>query len=41
LLALGKNKIRLVPYQVEMGGSLFSTEESLATLATYIDHVLS
>ncbi len=41
VLNLGLNKITLVPYQVDLSGSMSNTAESLASLAMYIDYLLS
>ena len=41
VIKLGKNEITLTPYQVDLGGTMANTAESLASLALYIDYLLS
>jgi hypothetical protein len=41
VLKLGSNHLQLVPYQIDLGGSMLNTRESLAGLAAYIDALLS
>lgn len=40
-LKLGNNLVTLIPYQVDLSGSMTNTAESLASLAMYIDFLLT
>lgn len=41
ILRLGANEVALLPYQVDLSGSMANTAESLASLAMFIDYLLS
>ena len=40
-LSLGTNEVTLLPYQVDLSGSMANTAESLASLAMFIDFLLT
>ena len=41
ILSLGSNKVTLIPYQVDLSGTMINTAKSLASLAMYIDFLLT
>ena len=41
ILSLGSDKVTLIPYQVDLSGTMMNTAKSLASLAMYIDFLLT
>jgi hypothetical protein len=41
ILRLGANEVALLPYQIDLSGSMANTAQSLASLAMFIDYLLT